>query len=413
MNFSKPIRSALMLATLALSAPAFAIPTCELDGQFINPAHGGMTAGKTGLMRCKDSDTGVLLREQELRDGKFMGVVRHFKNGLLEREYNVDERGNRRGLSREWNVSPDGKRVLVREETEGEGRTIGVVKTWYPTGERRRLSFTGDDKREQASVEFQVDGKLSDLRCATRPVFGKDFDDKTACGLGGKPSTVVLYDHRSQATGRITFEGGERRKVESLWDNGSVRELRETTDTGLLERRFAADGTKLREMQSVKLPPLDGQGPDARPRMVRVLDQQFHASGKLVQETRWKPTERGGALVTSESLWYLNGQPKERVKYEYVDGNEKQRTRDEVRFHDNGKTSFEGRWRTSAERSNDYRSELPVGAHKNFDDQGRLRSERSYDDKGRIAREREFDEAGAVVRDDEVFEDGSRKAMSR
>jgi antitoxin component YwqK of YwqJK toxin-antitoxin module len=413
-RMTRPLRlqNAMALAALALSLPAFAIPTCELDGQYINPANGSMTAGKTGLMRCKEADTGVMLREQELRDGKFMGVVRYFKNGQVEREYNVDERGNRRGLSREWHVGGDGKRVLVREETEGEGRSIGVVKTWYPTGEKRRLSFTGEDKREQASVEFNQDGRLSDLRCASQPVFGADFDDKTACGHAGKASTVVLYNAKAQPATRITFEAGERRKVESLWESGAVRELRETSDTGVLERRFAADGTKLREQQWVKFVAPDAKA-DARPRTVKVLEQQFHESGKLVQETRWKPDERGFALTTSESLWYLNGQMKERVLYEYAANEGESRTRRETRFHDNGKPSFEGAWRTASSRSYGRPQELPFGTHKHFDDQGRVRSERIYDDKGRINREREFDEAGAVVRDDEVFEDGSRKAMSR
>jgi antitoxin component YwqK of YwqJK toxin-antitoxin module len=403
----------LLLATLTLSAPAFAIQTCELDGQSVNPYNGATTAGKTGLMRCKDNSTGVIVREEELRDGKSVGVKRFFKDGLLEREYSVNERGNRDGVSREWNVGKDGQRVLVREETLKDSNTVGVAKSWHPNGQMRRLTFYGDEKREQASVEFTTEGQLYDLRCTMRPVFGKDFDDKAACGHAGKVSVVPLYNGKGQVTSRVSFERGERRKVESLWESGSVRELRETSDASVLERRFAADGTKLHETQWVRVQDRESSSSEVRIRNVKVLDQEFHPSGKLVQETRCKPTERGFSLLASEAQWYLNGQAKARSEYAYEDNDGKRFTRTETRFFDNGKPQFEGRWRAPSADARDYRSELPSGTHKSFDEEGRVRWERVYDERGRITREREFDERGAVVRDDEVFEDGSRKAMSR
>ena len=69
------------LAALALgcaSDSAFAVQACELNGQPINPDNGSTTAGKTGLMRCRDGEGGPILREQELQHGKFMGVVRYY-----------------------------------------------------------------------------------------------------------------------------------------------------------------------------------------------------------------------------------------------------------------------------------------------------------------------------------------------
>lgn len=397
---------ARVLAALALAGPAHAIQNCDLDGRPVNPDNGATTAGKSGLMRCRDADTGVVMREQELRNGIFMGVERTFKNGQLEREFNVNERGNRDGLSREWTIKPDGQRVLVREETYRNGRTVGLVRSWHPTGQRRRLAFHGDDEREQAVVEFTAGGQLSDLRCGARPLFGSEFDDETACGHAGSVSTVVLYGSKGQAVTRIAFEKGERRKIESLWESGAVRDLRETTASGMLERSFAADGTKLREVQWAKLPTREQS--DARPRSVKVLEQTFHASGKLVHETRWVPNERTGAELASESHWYLNGQPKERVEYA---GTEGKRTRRETRYHDNGKTAFEGTWSLGTPGTRE--QEVPTGTHKTFDDKGRVRAEHVYDERGRISREREFSEAGAVERDDEVFEDGSRKSLSR
>jgi antitoxin component YwqK of YwqJK toxin-antitoxin module len=408
MKFQTLGPAAFILAA-ALCSPAFAIQTCELNGESVNPNNGGTTQGKSGLMRCKESDTGVVVREQELQNGKFMGVVRTFKSGQLEREYSVNERGNREGVSREWNVA-DGKRVLVREESYVNSKTTGIVRTWYPTGQRRRLGFYGDDESEQASVEFTVDGKLYALRCAPRPVFGSEFDDKAACGHGGSIATDELFNGKGQLASRVSFERGERRKVETLWDNGSVRELRETNASGGLERSFAVDGTKRREHQWVTIAVASSGSANARPRDIDTLDQEFHESGKLIHERKWVPANNGSELV-SESHWYLNGQLKDRSDFSNSNG---KRIRRDTSFYDNGKPASEGSWLLADSkfvRNDSYGTQF--GSHKSFDDQGRLRGERLYDDHGRLTRERDFDEHGTVVRDDEVFEDGSRKSAGK
>ena len=45
--------AAALLALLPLAAQA--VQDCELNGQHVNPANGHTTAGKSGLMRCKNS----------------------------------------------------------------------------------------------------------------------------------------------------------------------------------------------------------------------------------------------------------------------------------------------------------------------------------------------------------------------
>ncbi|MBK7532099.1 MAG: hypothetical protein IPI47_16285, partial [Piscinibacter sp.] len=85
----------LMILMLALPLASHAVQVCDLAGEHVNPANGHTTAGKTGLMRCREGEGGPLQREQELKDGKFVGVVRFYKNGVLERDYSVNERGNR------------------------------------------------------------------------------------------------------------------------------------------------------------------------------------------------------------------------------------------------------------------------------------------------------------------------------
>ena len=65
------------LAALALSSSAAqAVQDCEFNGQHINTNNGAETAGKTGMVRCKDRDSGKTEREYELRDGKSIGLSR-------------------------------------------------------------------------------------------------------------------------------------------------------------------------------------------------------------------------------------------------------------------------------------------------------------------------------------------------
>ena len=100
------------IALLCLAAgTAHAVQDCELNGQGVNPANGSTTVGKTGLMRCKDRDSGVFQREQELKNGVFMGLVRFYEQGRLAKEHSVNAKGNMDGRAREF--SPSGQ--VVRE----------------------------------------------------------------------------------------------------------------------------------------------------------------------------------------------------------------------------------------------------------------------------------------------------------
>ncbi|MDQ6638620.1 MAG: hypothetical protein M3Z15_03005 [Pseudomonadota bacterium] len=394
-----PVVALILAATIA---PAFAVESCELNGEHVNPSNGNTTTGKSGLMRCRDGEGGPVVREQELRAGVFTGSVRYFQGGQLEKEYRVNERGNRDGLAREYARGEGGaKPVLVREETYRDGRTVGLVRSWYPSGQLRRVSFHGDEDREQASAEFTADGKLAELHCAPRAVLGPDADDARWCGHVGGASNVVLYAGKGVAKARVSYERGEQRKSELLAEGGAVREAREASATGGVERSFYADGTKRREVQWVV-------DPGERNRRVMTLEQEFHESGKLVHERRWRVAERGlvGELAL-EQRWYLNGQPKERIEYAAADGRSLRR---ETTYHDNGKKAFEGSWRvaTPASRGGD----IATGVHRSWDEAGQLSGERYYDERGRITREREL-YGDTVVRDDEVFEDGSRKGLRK
>jgi antitoxin component YwqK of YwqJK toxin-antitoxin module len=400
MRLSHPLLIALACA--AAPTVSFAIQSCELNGEHVNPNNGNTTAGKTGLMRCRDGDGGPLVLEQELKAGVFMGVVRYFgKDGGLQREYRVNEKGNRDGLAREYERGTGAARpTLVREETYRNGSTVGIVRTWYPGGVLKRVAFHGDDGRELASAEFTSQGKLYDLGCGPRPLLGPDADDAHWCGHVGGPSEVALYDGQGVVKAKLVNERGVRKRSDFFGAGGVLREQRESSAAGGVERTFYESGTKRRETQWV---PVGGE----YAWHVTTLEQEFHESGKLVHEKRWKASDRGGELV-SEQHWFLNGQPRDRTEY-VTDAGKALRT--EVTFHDNGRKSSEGAWRVAAASGRG--GEQPTGTHKSWDSEGRLRAESIYDDRGRVTRERELDASGQVVRDDEVFEDGSRKAFGK
>lgn len=376
-----------LFALLLLSFPVLAVQDCELNGESVNPANGHTTAGKTGVMRCRDRDTGQLQREQELRQGKFIGVVRYYKDGRLEREFSVNEQGNRDGRSREYSTVT-GK--VIRDETLRNGSTIGLGRSYFAEGQLKRISFRDEGGKELAVAELTERGQLRDLRCGEKPVLGKEVDEAVLCGFGlrGKPAVADLYNDRGDRRGRLIHMDGVRVGSESYWDNGKLRSQEETDADGRqIERSFAEDGVKRRETRWIK---------SERSRF-KDYEQDFHDSGTLTLERRW----HGGELSV-ERAFYLNGQPRSQRQYFKRDG---LAGFDLKEFHDNGKLAFEGRY-----IQEDRYRQLAVGDHRSYDAESRLKWERNYDAKGRLTREKEFDDKGRMTRDDAVFEDGSRKA---
>lgn len=54
---SETLRHSLLATLLICITPAtFAVQNCEFKGQPINTDNGAETAGKTGMVRCKDPD---------------------------------------------------------------------------------------------------------------------------------------------------------------------------------------------------------------------------------------------------------------------------------------------------------------------------------------------------------------------
>lgn len=383
----------LRIAGLAASLLAFwhpaahAVQDCELNGQSVNPANGATTAGKTGLMRCKDRDSGELMREQQLQNGVFMGLVRYYEKGKLLKEHSVNARGNMEGPAREF--SPATGRVL-REAVYENGHEIGLTRSFHANGQLRRVSFYAEPG-ERAYAEFTERGQLSALRCGEKPMLAPALDDARLCGFVGSPSQVELFDAKGILRSRLAYLAGKKVRSEELYDNGKPSMQDEISGNQRIERRWSSEGVKRREVVYLLLE----RG------AIKQREQEFSEKGTLVREQRWGP---GGDPLSDES-YYLNGQP--RSKAVYGEGNEA-RTVEITEFHDNGQRAALGRFLVVSR----FR-QIPIGLHQRFSDKGVLQAESSYDDKGRVTRERSWDADGKLERDDEVFEDGSRKAYAK
>ena len=374
-------------ALLLACAAAHAVQDCELNGQAVNPANAGTTVGKTGLMRCKDRDSGLLVREQQIQSGTFMGLVRFYENGKLLKEHSVNARGNMEGRAREF--SPSGQ--VLREAVYEDGHEMGLIRSFYPNGSVRRVTFVADTAGERASVEFNDRGQLSALRCGDKPLLAPMVDDARLCGFGGGASNVELFDAKGTLRSRLSYMAGKRVRSEDLYDNGKPAAQDEVIGNQRIERRFSSEGIKRREVVSLL----------GERSAVKQREQEFSERGTLVREQRWN----AAGVPQSDESYYENGQPRSKSVYG-IGGN--QRLIEVTEYHDDGQKAAVGRYLAIHRLS-----QVPTGVHQRFGDNGLVIAESTYDDRGRITRERSWDAAGKLERDDEVFEDGSRKAFAK
>jgi antitoxin component YwqK of YwqJK toxin-antitoxin module len=342
----------------------------------VNPADGNTTASRTGLMRCKDRDSHELVREQQVQGGTFIGPVRFYEKGKLTKEYTVNASGNMEGRSREF--SPNGQ--VLRDATYDDGHEMGLIRTFYPSGQLRRVTYFADAGGERASVEFTERGQLSALRCGDKPVLAPAADDARLCGFGNGPSRVDLYDDKGILRSRLSYLTGKRVRTEDFYDNGKPAAQDEFLGNQRTERSFSSEGIKRREVVSF----LSERGP------IKQREQEFSEKGTLVRDQRWNAA---GDPASDESF-YLNGQPRSKALYG-AEGDA--RLIEITEFHDNGQRAAFGRYMAI-----DRFRQTAIGTHQRFSDTGALIAESVYDDKGRITRERVWDADGKLERDEEV-----------
>lgn len=71
-------------SALALPAAALAVQDCEINGQHVNPANGGTTEGKTGiivLVAEEAYDKGVLTRRKLYKAGRLVTDEEYYADG--------------------------------------------------------------------------------------------------------------------------------------------------------------------------------------------------------------------------------------------------------------------------------------------------------------------------------------------
>jgi antitoxin component YwqK of YwqJK toxin-antitoxin module len=365
---------------------------CELNGKPVNLSNGSSTAGETGLIRCRHRDTGVIQREEELRDGKLMGQARYFRDGVLESEFQLNAAGNKEGAFRKY-AATRGNNTLLEEAQYRNGLTVGQRLLFAPDGSLRDVIAYDDAGHEVAVAKLNAQGQLRTLRCAQLPVLEPRVHDRVLCGHDNTASEVSLFDAKGRLAERVSYQRGKLLRATEFREDGSKRAEEEHTADGSVERSFAKNGVKVEELQYV------GSGL----KRIKTLELQYYESGKPKSELRYRDRE-----LQLERHWYMNGQPQTRREQMELAGHPGMR---ESHYHDNGQLASDG---FMAHEPGDWGpTSRPIGLHKSFYESGRPQSESTYDAQGNLTRERAWDEQGKQIRDDAVFEDGSRRAYQK
>ncbi|HOZ63927.1 MAG TPA: hypothetical protein PK497_05925 [Burkholderiaceae bacterium] len=389
------VYAAFLIATLSISTRAEAIIRCEMNGKPVNSNNGAETAGLTGLLRCREEDTGRLQREQELRDGKYLGVERFFdREGKLTRERSVNERGNSQGPVREfW---PNGQVKL--EEVAENGETRGVVRTFAQSGKPQRVSFV-QDRQTVFSLEYNEQGQINRLQCPATSVMA---EDRKPCGFEGR-ADAVLFGNKGEKSGQRTFDKGRLLEAINWQTDGSLASQQLFDGGRRVHRNYSAQGnsTSKAVLREERVFEDDDSVLNSTRGKLQSL-KLWGSNGQIIEYRRY--TE--GREVALER-WYLNGAIKERA-ITSATGAEARLLRES--FNDAGvMTRREQLMASGREYERNY-----TGPQQAFHDNGKLAFEDTWsapDERGRtrlIAR-KHWDESGRLIADDEILEDGSRK----
>jgi len=366
--------AASMALCLLAGAAYGAVYDCEMNGEHVNPANGSTYAGKTGIMKCVDRDTKKLVRETEYRSGRAVGYRKSidFRGNTSIGNYN--EQGNRDGEAKEYDA--DGN--LVSEERYANGSTVGVQTYYHKNGQVRRRSFSEPRKGSLASIEYNDQGQLTQLRCADRPLLG---DDRALCGFDGKVSEVSFHNAKGEAAGQARYENGRRLSMTALGAGGAVARSEEEAHGGrrVVRVHFPDGALRMETVVAGKM---------------RESERELARSGQPVRETRWSD-----GYKSEETLWYLNGQPKSKTRWER-EGREVLVKTDA--FWDNGRL----RERSVTDGRGTY-----IGVRQRYTESGQLESESTYE-AGKLTRRKAYKD-GRLELDEEYFEDGSRKSARK
>jgi antitoxin component YwqK of YwqJK toxin-antitoxin module len=223
---------------LALATPsAFAVEDCEFNGKSINTNNGAETAGKTGMVLCKDRDSGLRVREYELRNGDSVGLSRYFKlcgfagaatvnsfshKGDLRSTSLLVAGVEQKSTSFYSNGKPELEEELVgaqkRETFYADNGSKRREKVWEVTARPGQLlreaefHTSGTMVMERAYTLVETDGrKRSRLSVASRFYLNGQPQSKDTYTLNGNTET--------RETQRFTDQGKLKAKVHYVLDS--------------------------------------------------------------------------------------------------------------------------------------------------------------------------------------------------
>lgn len=379
-----------LIAISAYGTRAEAIIRCELNGKAINISNGGETAGQSGLVRCRDENTGHVQREQQLQNGKFMGLERMFdREGRLQRERTVNERGNSHGRVAEfW---PNGQ--VRREETADNGRTQGAVRRFDASGRVERVSFHGEGQ-ELFYVEYTSKGQPARLLCPRTSVLP---EDRKFCGFDGATDTPLFAESGARSA-QLRYDQGRLLNATEWTTDGIVAAQQMLVDGRRVHKIFSTEGGKSVLREERVFAPDDRTLRDTRGQLLSA--KRYGASGQLIEQRSFAE----GREVQAER-WYLNGAVRERSTWSGT-GKDARLLRE--MYRDDGKL---------ARREQLNADQWPVGTQQAFHDNGRLALEEQYSDpdgrgRTRLTARKQWDDTGKLTADDTILEDGSRQSKA-
>ena len=161
---------AMLVATCALLAsfasPALAVQDCEMNGEHVNPTNGNTTAGKSGIMKCRDRDTRqARCAKRNTATAARWAIASSSIFRARRSSANYNEMGNRDGESKKFDA--DG--TLLAHERYVNGSNVGVQTYYYKNKQIKRLSYSERNRSDMASIEYNERGQLTELRCSDKP----------------------------------------------------------------------------------------------------------------------------------------------------------------------------------------------------------------------------------------------------
>lgn len=274
------------LAILLFIADAYANPqTCTLNNEHVNLNHGGTTAGKTGMIICKNED-GKVVREIELKNGKEIGKRMMIDYQGNREEYTVNEKGNVDGEKKV--ISKDG--TLLSKGKFVNGKSIGIHKYFYPSGKLRDIYYYEEEKNNAImSVSFREDGSVTSFHCAKESLAK---EDKQVCGWGKKITTKMRDYEVTMLDGKLISETNFDR-------NGKKTSERVLTDGKTIQKKFFETG-ELKEENSFK-------------ESVQLTSKEYFMNGKLSKETTFENVDK--QVLQTIKTYYDDGRLMTEGKY--------------------------------------------------------------------------------------------------